>query len=569
MNLSHTKHFRRAIAVTTLLFSLVAFAFPITANAQTAPTGITVQGELKDTSGNAHGNLNLDFRVSFWGDADYDASTDNSSGSLVGSGHTAAILSDVSTDANGFFYINLTDLPASFDAASHRFLQVEARLGTSTALTDFKVLDYIASNPLVERKDAAMMGAFAQTADYAVTAGDAATVGGLDLATYYREPAADAAALAAISDMVAGTVVFQTDTAEVKFYDGTQWNTLGEDNAATLTALQVRVTANEADIISNAAAAAAATTAAAQAQTAADAAQADADTAQAAANAAQADATANATDITTAQAAADAAQATANSATTAAAAAQTTANAAQTAAATNTTNIATNVTNITTNTAAIASNDTDITTNTTAAAAAQTTADAAQVDATANGTAITAIQSDVTQAQGDIVALQNAIDGLTWLAPVAAFGDISTTYSSPTSGDVVATTASGEAYMYDGSAWNLLISDFAVSNASTTIAGIVELATDGETTAGLAVQANDSRLAQVATNTTDIATNASALTTSNTNITTNATNIATNATDIAGNTTNVATNATNISTNTTAIDTMQQSITFDQYAMDF
>ena len=38
------------------------------------------------------------------------------------------------------------------------------------------------------------------------------------------------------------------------------------------------------------------------------------------------------------------------------------------------------------------------------------------------------------------------------------------------------------------------ISGSSVADASETVKGIVELATDGETTAGLAVQANDSRL---------------------------------------------------------------------------
>jgi hypothetical protein len=576
MNLSHFKRFRRAIAVTTLLFSLGAFAFPINANAQTAPTGITVQGELKNSAGTPHSNLSLDMRVSFWGDADYDVSTDNSAGSLVGSGHTASSV-NITTDASGFFFFNLTDLPASFDAASHRYLQVEAKLAGG-ADTTYKILDYIASNPLVDRKDAAMMGAFAQTANYAVTAGDAATVNGVDVASYYREAVADAAALAAISDMVAGTIVFQTDTAEVKFYDGTQWNTLGENNAADLAALTVRVTANEEDI--------------ATLQSDMTTAQADVVTAQAAADTADAKAV-------TAQAAAEAAQNTANTAVTSAATAQAAAVAAKAKADANETDIAAAQAAADAADAKAVAAQTDATAAIAAAATAQAAAESAQADATTaiaaaataqaatvtNAAAIAAVSTnlstnyyDKTQVDGQISA---AISGLQWKASVADFAALDSTYSSPNDGDTALTQDTNSVYTWDGAGnggageWVLVMANFTTPVATTSVSGTVTLAGDRGTGTGV-VQGNDGRftdLANVITkandNETDIAINANAISIANTNIGTNAGNITNNANAIVTNANSITANGTNITTNTTAITELQTSLTFDQYAFDF
>ena len=182
-----------------------------------------------------------------------------------------------------------------------------------------------------------------------------------------------------------------------------------------------------------------------------------------------------------------------------------------------------------------ADHETRITTNTNSINALNTRV-------TANETAIT---DRYTKAEVDN-KINEVVSGLSWKESVENFADLTTTYPSAVEGWTAYVAGLGEIYTFvDGTGWVKTGAD--LQDATESVAGKVILAADGETTAGKAVQANDSRLAQVGINQTNIATNAG-------NITTNAGNISTNVTNISTNSTAIANNSTNITTNQTAID---------------
>ncbi len=122
--------------------------------------------------------------------------------------------------------------------------------------------------------------------------------------------------------------------------------------------------------------------------------------------------------------------------------------------------------------------------------------------------------------------LSNAIQGLSWKSPVTNVADLTTTYPNPVEGDTAYITSIGEIYTYNGTEWVKTGADF-FQDGDTSNKGIVQFATDGEIAALKAVQSNDSRLAQVAVNTTNIATNAANIATNNSNISVNAAGIIT------------------------------------------
>ena len=465
--------------VAMLIASFVATPVAEAAVADTIP----FRGRLLSSPTTAAANQTFSIRFSIWSDADFDSGTDLSAGALQGAAWEE--VTSVTTDTQGFFTIEVgssTALPV-FDFDSHKYLQAEVK-DPSDPDTSYFVLDTLPTNSSIDRKSLsatpyALNAARVDGREVGLNAGmipyldeNGKLDRGLVTDDSWLDPVADLTAMNAIASPSDGDVVFVQSEARIYTYDGSSWVKTGGDLDSDLAALTTRVTDNEADIASNLSAI-----------------------------------QSNDTDI-------------------AAAVADIASNLAAIQA--NDGDIADNVADIAANLAAIQANDTDIAANA-AAITAETTARESAITAlqadvnqneadadtaiAANATAIAALDAD-TYSQSEVDSLvSTAIQGLSWKAPVATVAAISTTYTSPSGGDTVYVEGTGEIYTYstDESDWVKTGADF-FQEATTAIAGIVELAEDGEIAANKAVQSNDSRLAQIATNTSNISTNAGLLT---------------------------------------------------------
>ncbi len=189
----------------------------------------------------------------------------------------------------------------------------------------------------------------------------------------------------------------------------------------------------------------------------------------------------------------------------------------------NSTDISTNTDNISANLGTIQSNDVDIASN------------LAQIQS--NDSDIAGLDARVTVNEGDIAnrytkqeinnQLSELVSGLSWRGSVDKISDLATTYPDVKEGTTVFVSDVGEIYTYNGLDWIKSGASF-FQVATEDVAGKVELASDGETTGGKAVQGNDSRLAQVAVNTSNINSNAATISVNATDISTNASGVASN-----------------------------------------
>lgn len=526
--------FHGGVLAAMLITSFIAT--PLQAEAAVATT-VPFRGRLLTSATTAAANQSFSIRFSIWADADFSAGSDvDGSGALVGSAWQE--VTSITTDAQGFFTAevgSVTTLP-NFDFSTHRFLQAEVK-ATSAADTAYFVLDTLPTNASVDRKSLS-------ATPYALNASrlegkslgfDAGEIPYLDedgkfdrsLITddSWLDPVADLTAMNAIASPAAGDVTFVFSEGRIYTYSGSAWAKTGGDLDSSVAALDTRLTTAESDIAqaivdiaSNLAAIAAndgdiATNISNISSNLAAIGSNDTDIATNVSNIASnlAAIQANDGDIATniAAIASNLAAIQANDA-------EIAANVAAIAA--NDTDIAANLAAIGAETAArsaadavlqadIDQNESDADAAIAAETAARSTAITAEAEARA--AAIAALDAD-TYSQTEVDTLvSSAIQGLSWKSPVATVSALSTTYASPISGDTVYVTGTGEIYTYanSGDGWVKTGADF-FQDASTTTAGIVRLAADGEIAAGKAVQSNDSRLAQVSTNTSNIATNA-------------------------------------------------------------
>ncbi len=196
--------------------------------------------------------------------------------------------------------------------------------------------------------------------------------------------------------------------------------------------------------------------------------------------------------------------------------------------ATNTDNIATNTSGIASNLSQIQANDVDISLN------------LAQIQS--NDGDITGLDTRVTVNEGDIAnrytkqeidnQLSELVSGLSWQDAVDNVSDLATTYPNVKEGTTAYVSNVGEIYTFNGTDWVKSGSAF-FQVATEDIAGKVVLASDGESTGGNAVQGNDSRLAQVAVNTSNITSNAATISANASDISTNADGVSANVSALA------------------------------------
>ncbi len=500
----------RRVAPAAMVLVAITFSFmPAGAEAAVANT-LSFQGRLLTGPTTPAANVTVQIRHSMWAGADFVDGVDrDGSGALVGAPWEE--VQTITTDAQGFFMTivgSVTALPTVFDSNLHQYLQAEVKANGSADTTYF-LLDNMTANNAIDRKSITA-SVYAQNAarldgrELGFGNGDIPyldDVTGLlnhELLTdsSWRAPVADLAAMAALTDMVDGTVVFVVAEERMYTYDlgGTTWIRTGGDSEGDITALEGRMDTAETNITTNAA-----------------------------------NIATNVTNIST------------NA--TAIAAEQTRAEAAESTLTTNLANEVTrataaegvNATNITSNDGELATLNADVDTagsvlnsvreNATNATFSSSTG----LSSTTLGTAIDEVHT----------AIDSLASGTNWKAAVTDFADLATTYPAAVIGDTAYVTALGEIYTYDGAAWVKTGADF-FQDGTEADKGIVQFASDREDVALKAVQANDGRFDDIVTNATNITTNAA-------NITTNATAVAT---EQARAEAAEAANAANITTNT-------------------
>jgi hypothetical protein len=163
------------------------------------------------------------------------------------------------------------------------------------------------------------------------------------------------------------------------------------------------------------------------------------------------------------------------------------------------TRITTNAINIGTNNDTLTTLNADVSTNGSILKSIKDTAKNASFTST-TGLSSTSLGTAIDEVS---TSLNTTIQGLHWKSPVTNVGDLTTTYTSPVSGDIAYVTSTNDIYAYNGSSWVEFLED-----GTTSTKGIIQFATDGEIAALKAVQSNDARLAQIGINTTNIDTNA-------------------------------------------------------------
>ena len=539
---------------------------------------IYFQGRLLSGPQTPAANLDVDMRFSFWPSADFVDGVDvNGAGALVGAAWEEVI--STTTDEQGFLIAEIgsvTPLPA-FDSASHRFLQTEVK-SSGQSDTEYFILDSKLSDEAVDRKGLEN-SAYAQNASR--LAGK--QVGfGADAIPYldangkldrtiitedsWLDAVADLTALNALTGLNAGDTAYVTAEGKVYTYNGSVWGEIGTDlsaevtentggvalnfaaiesngtdisanaakilineesiginsddiiaNSNSITSQQESITAdeigiqnNDSAISDNATAIQAISWKAPVANTAALTATypspedgwtayvSDVKKIYSYDGSGWADMTASISVPVATESVTGTVTLSSDAGTTAGEVVQ--ANDSRLAqVATNTGNISTNSTSISNNSTNITSNDADI----------QDNYDDIQTNLTSIGNNDT-----------DILNNANAISAITWKATVANAAALPTTYPTPAEGWTAYVSDVDEIYSFDGSTWVDITGSVSVPNATETVFGTVLLSSDAGTTAGEVVQANDSRLAQVATNTgnisnndTDIATNTSDIST--------------------------------------------------------
>jgi len=514
---SFEKQFRKSTALVAIVAVLAGiFAPTFSAEAAIANT-ITFQGRLLSSPTAPAANLTYQMRFSLWSDADFVDGTDRVNGALVGAAWQE--VQTITTDSQGFFIADVgsvSGLP-EFDSSTHRFLQAEVKSNGAPDSSYF-LLDNMLGNSTVDRKSV-MNSAYAQNAKQLDGHNLGFTAGKIPYLNANGEFDRSILDIGTWHDPVA-TIA---DLANVPGKTaGSVVFVIGDNSLHTFdgtswtrigTDLQASIDSLSAQITGN-----------------------DADIATNAGNIAT-----NAADI-----------------------------------AANLSAIQSNDADIAANLSAIQSNDADIAANLSAI-------QSNDADIAANLSAIQSNDTDIANLQTEMSnrytksetdnLISTAIQGLSWKDPVATVADLPTTGNN--AGDTSYVTGTGEIYTFNGTAWVKTGADF-FQTASTTAEGIVQLATDGEVASGKAVQANDSRLAQVGTNTTNISTNAGNIATNATDIAANLSAIQSNDGDIttlqgetSANATNISANSANISTNSNDISTLNNFIStgFDVFIL--
>ncbi len=548
------KQLRRIAPATMVLVALAFGMAPMVAEAA-VPNYFQYQGRLLTAPTTPAANTTYQMRFSLWSDADFEASDIDGSGDLVAAPWQE--VQTITTDSQGFFIANVGSVTAlpNFVSGTHEFIQAEVK-ADGAANTTYFLLDNMQANAAIDRKSI-INSVYAQNAkqldgrELGFGNGDIPfldpVTGKLDRTLItddsWLDPVADEAALPVSGNQ--GDIVYVQSTDRIYTYNGTAWIKTGGAVDGSISGLEGRMTTAEADIDANTAAISAETTRATTAEGVNATAIA---TEQARAEAAELVLT---NDLATEQARAEAAELVltndlATEAARAAAAELVLTNDLSTEAARAiaaelvlTNNLAAEAARAAAAEAANAGNITTLNADVnTAGSVLKSIKDNGQnatfssttgIAATTLGTAIDEVNENIS----------DAINGLSWKAPVADVAALTTTYTSPVVGDTAYVTSIGEIYTWNGTSWVKTGADF-FQDGSETAKGIVQFATDGETSALRAVQGNDSRLAQVGVNTT--------------NITTNAANIATNVTDIS-------TNATAISTEQTRAEAAEATLT--------
>lgn len=529
---------RGAVAATMVLMMLAGIFPPIHSAEAAVANTISFQGRLLSSPTTPAASTTYQMRFSIYSDADWESGTDFNvtTGALIGEAWSE--VQTITTDSQGFFIAEVgssTALP-DFDSTTHKYLQAEVKADGAADSTYF-LLDNMAYNNSVDRKSL-MNSAYAQNSkqvdgrDVGLAAGNVPYLdangkldrSNLDLGTWL-DPVADTTAMNAISSPDDGSIVYNQAEDSLYMYDGSSWSKIGGDLSAQLASLTTTVNTNTTNIATNTTNIATNTAEIGTTTYTEDNYVADTDTLAESID--KLDMALNDTDTnignqtyTEDNYVTDGETVTASL------------DALDQQAKDNADGIASNDTDIAANAAAIASNDTDIATNVTNIGNRTYTEDNFVTDGQSvtasidvldqevqdNADAIAALDAD-TYSQSEVDGLiSSAIQGLSWKDPVATEAALATTYTSPTTGDTAYVTGTGEIFTYNGSAWVKTGADF-FQTATTEVEGIVELATDGEIAAGKVVQSNDSRLAQVATNTTNIATNAAAISSNDTDIT--------------------------------------------------
>jgi len=203
----------------------------------------------------------------------------------------------------------------------------------------------------------------------------------------------------------------------------------------------------------------------------------------------------------------------------------------------NSSDITTNASNILANLTAIQSNDVDIASNLAQIQLNDVDIASNLAQIQSNDNDIDGLNTRVTVNEGDIAnrytkqeidnQLSELVSGLSWQDAVDNVSDLAIAYPNVKEGTTAYVSNVGEIYTFNGTAWVKSGASF-FQIATEDVAGKVVLAADSETTGGKAVQGNDSRLAQVAVNTSNITSNAATISINASDISTNASGVAAN-----------------------------------------
>ena len=412
------------------VFALFCVFLPIFTTEASVANTISFQGRLFVDESDPAANTSFDLRFSLWPDSDFTAGVDNVDGSLVGASWIET--QTITTDTQGFFITNIgsvTPLPEIFDATLHQYLQTELKVHNASNASYF-VLDSLSSNDTVDRKS--IIGSvYAQNSarlDGRKLGFNPGEIPYLDPTTgkinrslitvdNWLDPVADESAMNNITSPQNGDIVFVQSTKKLYAYDGSTWINTSGGTSESLVDLET--------LVNN-----------------------------------------NSTAITTEKNRAESAEGT-----------LTTNLGNEVTRATNaesalSSRVTVTETNISTNTTSIAENDGELTTLNadvnTVGSVLKSIKDNAKNAGFISGTGL--VSTSLGTAIDEVnTNLSNAIQGLTWKAPVSEISDLSTTYSSPVNGDSVYVTGVGEIYTYNGSDWVKISSTSAQDAAISTL----------------------------------------------------------------------------------------------------
>jgi hypothetical protein len=235
---THTQIPRHIVSAISA-FVLVWGMFPTTYATNT--NYLNFQGRLLMSATTPAANFTFNLRLSMWDDEDYVSAVDiDPSGVLVGASWQE--VQTLTTDSQGFFVAKVglvTPLP-EFDPAIHRYIQGEVKQ-TTASNTTYYLLDNKLSDASIDRKSI-LDSAYAQNAlrlnghDTGTDAGDIPFLNAegklsralLEVGTWL-DPVADTVALASITGMTEGSLVFVESENSLYVYQDSAWAKMGTD----------------------------------------------------------------------------------------------------------------------------------------------------------------------------------------------------------------------------------------------------------------------------------------------------------------------------------------------------